>query len=317
MRPLALPSCTVLLIAAAGCLAGAQERVVRRQGGATVPPEFLSPPGLTELYEERVELTMNQYGGRPLISAELNGHGPYRFILDTGSSLSAILDRKVVAEAGIETGEAVPVPGLPGHAAIVDSLLFEGMEMSEVHAVASDVAALFRGAEDAPKGILGIGLFADCLLTLDFPAKRYVLREGTLEKPGTGGVIPYQAQGKVGFEVELVGVSVTVHMDTGSPGALLLPNSYADKVPLDGPLADAGHIRTPMGGAPVRQATLAGVLNVAGEHFERPTIRFADLPQLKASNEGNIGMELLGKFAITFDQKSHRLHFQRGPTRSR
>lgn len=277
------------------------------QQPAGSPPQ--GTPGFTELYEDEVTIPMQTFGGRPVISARINGAGPYAFILDTGSGLGAIIDRKVLEEAGIELGQEIAVPGMPGRLALIESLLFEGAEMTDVHAVASDVSGFFGNASSAPQGILGIRLFRDCLLTMDFPREQYILREGSLPEPG-GEVIAYQDVGVPEFPLDVGGVEIRVHMDTGSQGGLTLLGVHIDQIALVAPPVAAGSIRTPMGGATVRSATLDGTLRLAGKAFERPVVKFADLPQMMAGGVGNVGSEILSAFAITFDQKLHRLRFQ-------
>ena len=69
-------------------------------------------------------------------------------------------------------------------------------------------------------GILGLPLFRDCLLTLDFPEQRVRFESDELPLPD-GETIEYSADAThdygVTVTVQLAGLPVKVHLDTGSP----------------------------------------------------------------------------------------------------
>ncbi len=276
--------------------------------------KYSKPPRETVVPEKGATLPMESWGPRPILSAKVNGKGPYRFIVDTGSSLSVILDRGVAAEIGLEGGEDHEVAGLKGKGLALETLTIGTVEMTHIPAVVNDIGKYLPGPT-APVGILGIGLFADCLFTYDFPAKQFRIERGTLPESGAT-IVPYQYQGQIQFEIDVAGVKVPVHLDTGSPGTLTLTDAFEEKLPLMAAPVSAGQIRTPMGGASLRRATLAGTLELAGHEFANPSISFADLPPLVAAQVGNVGSTLLKEFAVTFDQKNKRLRFTKADPRS-
>lgn len=271
-------------------------------------PAWTGPPEQTKLLQEEVSIPMKRWGGRPIIFAKINGTGPYSFILDTGSSVTAIVDKEIIQELGIETGEEAAIPGMSGKKATIESLDFEGLEMTGVRAVASDVGKFLGREKTTPIGILGIRVMAGCLFTYDFPGNRYRARFGELPETGAE-IVEYDDQGAISFRLDVAGTMVTAHMDTGSPGSLLLPTSYEEKIPLTGPSVPSSQIRTPMGSASTRTATIDGLLKIGNRDFKNVKVGFADLPQMVARNYGNVGSSLLKFFAVTFDQKNTRLRF--------
>jgi hypothetical protein len=72
-----------------------------------------------------------------------------------------------------------------------------------------------------------------------------------------------------------------------------------------------GMARTPQGEAEVRSAVLDGVLKLGKHEWAKPRIDFADLGPMLDFDAGNIGSRLLKDFAVTVDQKNHRVRFQR------
>lgn len=63
----------------------------------TPPPERIAVP------EEGISLPMLDIGGRPVVEVRLNGKGLYRFILDTGATLS-VIDSGLTEELKLAAG---------------------------------------------------------------------------------------------------------------------------------------------------------------------------------------------------------------------
>ena len=282
----------------------------QEQRSMELPADQSAPPELTELGQETCFIEMKSFGGRPVISAKINGQGPWDFILDTGCSLSAIIDASVIEELEIEPGEALPFLGMEAHEVWIETIQFGELALSGVASVSTKTGRMVSGM-NTTKGILGIGLFADCLLTFDFPEKQFVVALGELPEADQEEILAYQSEGFIEFDADVAGVQIPMHLDTGSPGDLMLINRYDKKLPLTAEPTAAGSVQTPMGGATVRNATLDGLLKIGRHEFTNPKLRFADLPQMTRSGAGNIGSGLLQHFAITLDQQNRRLRFHR------
>jgi hypothetical protein len=61
-----------------------------------------------------------------------------------------------------------------------------------------------------------------------------------------------------------------------------------------------------------RTATLDGTLKLGQHEWTKPRIDFADLGPMLDYDAGNIGSGLPKDFAVTVDQKNHRVRFRRG-----
>jgi len=157
-------------------------------------------------------------------------------------------------------------------------------------------------------------LFKGCLLTLDFPGRRVSFESSELPQPD-GETIAYSADEEHDYGVtvtlSLAGIPVKAHLDTGSPALVTLLNKLQKKLPLKGKPHVVGMARTPQGEAEVRMAVLDGVLKLGKHDWTRPRIDFADLGPMLEYDAGNIGSRLLKEFAVTIDQKNHRVRFRR------
>ncbi|MEX0643752.1 MAG: aspartyl protease family protein [Parvularculaceae bacterium] len=92
------------------------------------------------------------------------------------------------------------------------------------------------------------------------------------------------------------------HIDTGAPRALTFPRAAAEKLPLAGPLEEAGVARVNNNEIKLYKATISGVVEVGPLRLENPEVRFMDSPSAV-----NVGMELLRELAITLDPAEKRL----------
>ncbi len=287
----------MLSLAAPALLAGAE----------TEPPR-----GIVKLQAPEVTVPLAFMGNRPIVEVTIDGHGPYRMILDTGAA-GNLLDLGLAQELKLpilrDAQLASPAGGDPIPSKLVG---FETIRMGD--AVISDgtmqAAALkgFFDRPDGPRGVLSAALFEDLLMTLDYPGKRLMVRPGSLPEPDGVEVIAYEEMdGLPGVPVSLAGRTFMVHMDTGAPGAVMLPLKLAEELPLSSPPAEIGRARTVNKEFVVRSAPLDGTLT-----FGRLTITNPDIRFLEGSESGNIGFEILGRFAITIDRKNHRIRLD-GP----
>jgi hypothetical protein len=109
--------------------------------------------------------------GKPYVMVTINGKGPFRFVIDTGTGGDALVTPELAAELGLPTvghamlsdpsgqgGKKAPIVRIP-------SLEIAGVQFNGIRAVSHPFFAEAGSCE----GLLGFTLFRDYLLTLDFP----------------------------------------------------------------------------------------------------------------------------------------------------
>lgn len=270
----------------------------------------------TPLCSPTVSVPMDMWGLRPVVSAKINGKGPFRFCLDLGTSIPVIVDDGIIKQLGIKIPGDGTVPDLGEGMLTVelDGLSIGDAEFSTVMANVADLDRAMPPSTAAPPGILGMPFFKDHLLTLDFPGERVILESGDLPAP-EGEVMAYTSDKEQDYGVTLTltaaGVPIKAHIDTGSPGFLTLLNEMQAKLPLKGKAKVVGMARTPMGEVEVRAARLDGTLKLGPHEFANPAIDFADFGPMKQYKAGNIGSRLLREFEVTVDQKNKRVRLRR------
>jgi len=252
---------------------------------------------------DSTEVPMELVGGlRAVVLTTLNGKGPYRLLVETGSP-------RVQLTTPVLTTLALPPGGMDGADSLfrLDSLRIGGVLVRGL--------AVGRGDEVerlGADGVLGLDAYADLLLTLDYPAGRLSLTRDTLPTPDGAEVLPAVRVGPfVGVTVELAGQKEVGVLDT--QGGLLVQTipAVADRLVVEQPLRVVG--RAIVGGnAPVevKGGRLAGDMILGRYVFRRPRIAVHPLPP-DIPSRVTIGAGALRYFRVGIDQRSMRVRLAR------
>jgi len=296
----AVPSVLLLSIAS---LAFASSGA-RQPGSPPAPTAFVPPSG--------VEVPLRLVRGRPLVDVRINGGGPYTFLFDTGAAgdaradaaLAVKLKLPVIGESrgGVPGGRAVAMPIVQ-----FDTVEIGGAKFAPVAAPSRDYNQRESAGEPHLDGILGLGLFADCLVTLDFPRGVLRIAPGTLPEPDGKEILAFENPRRVvEIRFDVAGTPMTGDLDTGGPDGVTLPGSMMEKVPLAAPAKVIAQGATVSGPMDVSEGALRGTVTIGRYAIVNPAIQF--VPPFP---HANIGIALLSQFALTFDQKNKRVRFAR------
>jgi predicted aspartyl protease len=254
--------------------------------------------------EDAATIPLDLDRGQPRVRLSINGADQGEAIFDTGASGSAI--HRPLAEQ-----LSLPNEGLAGVRSGAGGETVEGFMTTVANAAMNGVAVPNFRAIAIPMlrpdtvAVLSANIFTGNLLLLDFQnARMQPLTKSAATIPATEAT-PYDSGPRPlpSIWVTLPGdVRLLAHLDTGSPGGVLLPREMADTMPLATPLVEAGRARLINGERAIYSATLNGVVQVGPLSVTNPEVRFMDgIPH------GNIGMELLRQLNITLDPAERRL----------
>ncbi len=208
------------------------------RAGAALPAEIpveptLTPPvGLpaatdtttqTEVVVEAPEPkyvapTLRDRIGRIWAPVMINGKGPFRLVLDTGASRSAII-ASVASNLGTPSRQSKPimVRGVTG-AAVVPTVYVDSMEVGELliePATLPIVADVFGGAE----GVLGREGLPDKRIFADFVHDKLVITRSHRERADPGfATVPLKVfrGGLLGAEIQVGSIHAIAIIDTGA-----------------------------------------------------------------------------------------------------
>jgi hypothetical protein len=250
--------------------------------------------------------------GKPYVMVTINGKGPYRFIIDTGTGADAFVTPELASELQLPN-LAVAVVSDPSHQGgervpivLLQSINLAGVEFSRVRAIVHSVT----GEAGSCQGILGFTLFRDYLLTLDFPNRQVLLISGNLTPDGNKTVLPFRMPDGVPItRLRVAGQSVEAQLDSGGSG-LTLPELLATHLKWDAAPVVFATGQTMTTRFAIKEARLSGDVKVARYTFDDPVVEIH--PAFPLVNFGSPPMQT---FAITFDQKSLLVRLQAKGTR--
>lgn len=260
---------------------------------APVPPRVSVP-------RAGVTVPMRTFGGRPVIAVAIHGTS-VDFVLDTGAVAGAF-DPDVAAAMGLDVEDG---------RVTIDAMTIGAVTLTSVTLRAT---TFMRGlGADAPSGVMSASWFPKQLVTFDFPRHTLTIRPGALSAPDGRTIFACDPASLLPtIPVTVAGHVFTLHLDTGSPGGVMLPMAASTQVPLAGPLADAPPARTMAGAFEVKVAPVKGDITIGRFAIAAGPVRFSDLRPGPGPAPGNIGAQALQRFALTYDSSNRRVKLRPG-----
>ncbi len=271
--------------------APAQPRPERTRLPAEVLQSIHQGAASLELPDAGVEVALVGRRDLPLVEAYLDGHGPYRLLVDLGSNV-CIFRRDVIDEIGArvlferETSDIVAL-----HAMRVGG------------AVWHDVVG---GAYDEldVDGVIGYNVLRDVTVSIDVPRQRFALSHRALPPANGTTILPFVVQGRMPYvRVALGDASVLMNFDTGASDWILLPSSWAARLALAaGPVPGPTLHNNQTGAVRVQIARLAVPLRLGRWTAPQPRVVFD--PDI---DDAFFGIGFLSEARVTFDGPNRRV----------
>jgi hypothetical protein len=273
----------------------------------------ISRPGSTRLAEPLVILPAERLGNLLLIQAKWDRSGPYRFLIDTGSS-ATLVSPEFARRYGVSSSQPPAAPEVVigtarGAARALPATTVKRIELGDarfddVPALVLDTEPLSLALGVKVDGILGFPLFRETVLTLDYPASQVRLARLTPDHDRPGTTIPFNNQRKIpAIPIRVGDASPLVLIDSGSDGPLSL-NRVGLPLTFAVPPRPGGLTATLTGDEPRTFARLDGVVGLGDLVLDRPVVQLTD--GLSA-----IGGGVLQHFTVTFDQAHNEVTFYR------
>jgi hypothetical protein len=178
-----------------------------------------------------------------VVPVSVNGHGPYDFMLDTGTTITTI-DRGLASDLALVTrahGTAVTLSeNVPAAIAVVDRLAFGPIEEHGAAVMVRDLNGL-RNLVPTARGVLGQNALLHADFMLDYRHKLIEFdRDGDLLRSLGGHHVPLRRQGEPSNpQFSNLVVHANISSDGAHPMDLLLDSGAASMV-LFGSLGDTG-----------------------------------------------------------------------------
>lgn len=256
--------------------------------------------------EEGTYIPMDFSAGRPTVKVRINDKGPYPFIFDTGAQ-DGVIDSKLAEELQLSVIDTVEI----GDGVFVEQterVIIASLNLGEAQFsnVALDKFKLRGRFHSDFLGIIGMSLFSDYLLTIDYPNRQISFRTGKLtqNRPNTVEFIVNEGQFQVPIEID--SHTISLHLDSGSSTGFTLSKEWADRLRFVTEPIERGKARTIGRELQIWRATLEGVIKFADLEFINPEVDI-----MEGIKYGHIGQRVLKNLIITLDQNQSLLYIQK------
>jgi hypothetical protein len=247
------------------------------------------------------------------VEVKINGQGPFRFGLDTGSSVSFIISPDLAHQLSlpVTSHTHMHTRGESDSDPLVDVLRIDALQLaghSFQHAIGvgySNSSPLVAGGQ----GTLGIALFQGVVLKLDYPGDRLSVSEASLPDADGKRVLTYTEEHMHPIiPVVLGGIPVDAKLDSGARGTgadVMIPFQLASKLHLVAPMRPSGTVRDILGNShEFFTAALDGDLTIGDLAIHHPTLLISDsLPYVNLAG-------IVNRLAITLDPRHHSLQLE-------
>lgn len=251
-----------------------------------------------------IEIPLRIEGGMPAIELMVNGQGPFLFGIDTGAQAGPHIDSSLVEKLKLKSSGQVSVGDPSGrNPQTVDTVKLDSVAIGNLRF--TDVTAISRNYKNSPRpmkvdGILGLSLFSEYLVTLDFPAKLLRIERGELPKADGAEILDYKNEGGVPLvELSVGSTKIKAHLDSGNMiGAFVFPTSFVEKLTQASEPLVVGRARSASGEMEIKQVQIKEMVRLGRHEFPDATITFPALSDIS-------------QFAVAFDQQHQRVRLTR------
>lgn len=272
-------------------------------------------PGRTKLSSELIEVPAQLIGNLLVVETQWDKGGPWRFLVDTGSSATLVSPAFAARYATAETARGMPavrVRGADGNVTTLGAVTLRRIELGDarferVRALVFDCAELSAHLGMRIDGVLGFPLFRETVLTLDYPQSRLLLTSAGQPPLVPGTPLQFDATAKVPLiPLGLGDRTFFALIDSGSDGPLSLNPAGMQLRFANGPRP--GTIVGTLAGDRQQQiGRLQDTLRLGIYRLPQPVV---DLTE----NLSSIGGEVLRHFSVSFDQIRGTATFHRSAT---
>lgn len=265
-----------------------------------------------------------------IIQLQINQHGPYNFILDTGCGITLITDPLLLDSINIKYKKKVKVIGL-GEGADLDAWMvpelkikIKGVESEHISAaiLATDVLDLSAFAGMRIHGLIGYDFFnsfpvkinfTDSSLTVFSPKKMLSLRKATRIPLQIENKKPY-LRANVGFEAGAV-LPVKLLVDLGAGHPLSIENGWNSTNKLPEKYIAAANLGMGLSGPISGFMSRVNAMEIGTYQFNQVITAFPNPSSaldklIDTKRDGSIGIDLLKRFVIWFDYQQGYLYLK-------
>ena len=246
------------------------------------------------------------------IEVNINGKGPYKFMLDTGSSVSVISQKLASKLKLVKTKQVKYTRNDKKYNANLYNV--PELSLGDVHLYDYDMLAypepsfisyMKKEFHEDIDGILGVGAFYHYLLTLDLPEQNIILHSGNLT--ADADTTTYKNQDKIPmvavvFKDEKNTRKMSFVLDTGSNEEFTMPPGI-HTLPFKKISSESIQTGSHYGEQNAIKVKIKADAFWEGKEFTEPSVVYNKGLYDSSVNFGLMGLEVMKNLKITLDQK--------------
>jgi predicted aspartyl protease len=308
------------LVSAAAPLQGAQDKVEWPKPVRVAPAPMAPLP--TAVIDDTLalggeDIDARKVRSRMTVAVNVNGKGPYRFVVDSGAD-SSVIGTRIAGALQLPAGRQVVLNGMTG-SSIVPRVLVDELALGPTSVEDLELPVL-REVDLGGDGMLGIDALAEQRLMLDFEKRVITVEDAKRPAPRMDGEIVVTARRRRGqlilTQARANGLQIEAVIDTGSE--ITIGNSALraailrrrgkplDKVEITGVTGATAELEI----APVNEIRLGNVI------LRNVPIAFADVPPFGVFGLSEqpallLGTDLMETFRrVSLDFRARKVRFQ-------
>ena len=272
--------------------------VVRTMGMGDVHRSEQSAPAKPE--GQPLVLNMELLASRPLVRVNVNGKGPFAFLLSPEDETTQV-DRALAAELNVKPQTHA------GGGTQIDVTFELGTTKTTVTASVADIAQSFPefGPAALPRGIMSLSMWEGQLVTIDYSRWRVTIQPGVLPDADGKEVFELSAARELTVPLSVAERSVPCRIDPLFAGGIVVPASFVKEIPFAG-RSMARSVKTPKGVLDVQEARLTVSARLGGVELPNPVVHSSE--RLSTAMAGG---QALTDLSITYDLDNRRARLDR------
>jgi len=262
-------------------------------------------------------------GGLIVLTASVNGAGPFRLVLDTGMPIDGLmLEGGARADSlHLPSSGKIRITGAGGGQPIEADIIqgvtvgFPGMELTNATATLMPYDSVWSRIVDFD-GVIGYAIFSRFVVEIDYGRETITLTEpDRFTGTGRGEELPIHFAGNIPFlncTAEMENgrtVPLELAIDTGASHALLLNIGSREGIDLPKRYLD-GVIARGLTNRITLEIGRITSLHLGKTALSEVLTTFSSKKMHPLEKEGNLGSKTLCRFRVTFDYRSQRMFLE-------
>jgi predicted aspartyl protease len=272
-------------------------------------PRVGDVPASIDLPGQDQTVTFDFVDGYVLVHGMVDNSGPYTFVLDTGAGATIISPNIANKLPQDFNGSATIVSSVDPNSINTQFIRVENLSVGSIQfqnfqaAILPEIVIRSPNGQVTIDGIMGLQLFRNLLLTVNYPGTVVRVRQGSLPASNDCLILPVQRSDAdlLLLTLDVTGRAVDAVVDTGNNEFLLLPTSFSN-LPFDGP-THTGTATTVTGNL----TTMVGILN---GNVDLGCIEVLKPQVTVAGNVASLGSGLFSQLILSIDQNAGVLQFE-------